>query len=267
VPLARVAVLRVLVYAFVIFDVFFVANDVVNHGRVREFYQPTLLARLLHLPALSVTQAYVLLGVIVASCLAAIWGRFPRAAGWTVCVAFWWWMLDSQGFSYVSHDHLALLIAVLVLPTVGAAGYRDERRSEAAGWALRCIQVAVVLTYFGSAISKWARTGSLIRWANGSVFTWAIMRRGSDAVRWTLDYPYLLRAGQWGLLAIEVLSPLIFLLRRWWLYAAIGVFFAFHLMTYLALGIHFLPTVVCWFAFLPLERLPRSISKSLLRSS
>ncbi|MEY9259578.1 hypothetical protein ABH903_002612 [Brevibacterium epidermidis] len=32
-------------------------------------------------------------------------------------------------------------------------------------------------------------------------------------------------------------------------------FFLFHLMTYLALGIHFPPTVICWAAFLPLEKL------------
>ena len=32
-------------------------------------------------------------------------------------------------------------------------------------------------------------------------------------------------------------------------------FCLFHLMTYIALGIHFLPTVICWAAFLPLEKL------------
>ena len=31
--------------------------------------------------------------------------------------------------------------------------------------------------------------------------------------------------------------------------------FGFHFMTFLALGIHFLPTVVCWAALFPLERL------------
>jgi len=30
---------------------------------------------------------------------------------------------------------------------------------------------------------------------------------------------------------------------------------SFHLVTYLSLGIHFLPTVICWLAFFPLERI------------
>jgi len=149
---------------------------------------------------------------------------------------------------------MALMVDTLVLPTVGAAGYRDHTPSEAAGWAVRCVQVAVVLTYFGSVLSKWSRTGSLIVWANGSVFTWAITRRGSDLVAWSLDYPYLLRAGQWGLLGLEMLSPLALVLRRRWLWLLISLFMAFHLSTFIAIGIHFLPTVVCWTAFLPLER-------------
>jgi cytochrome c biogenesis protein CcdA len=40
-----------------------------------------------------------------------------------------------------------------------------------------------------------------------------------------------------------------------WLYGVVAFFCLFHLMTYLALGIHFLPTVICWAAFLPLEKL------------
>jgi len=43
-------------------------------------------------------------------------------------------------------------------------------------------------------------------------------------------------------------------LRGRWLYLAIATFCGFHLLTFAALGIHFLPTVVCWAAFLPLER-------------
>jgi hypothetical protein len=254
-PMARVAVLRAIVYLFVVYDVFYVANDVIPHAYTPDLYQPTLLARLLQIPTLSVEVSHGLRIVIVVACLLALWPRLSRAAGWGVFASFWLWMLNSQGFSYVSHDHMALMITVLVLPTVPAAGYGDSRTSESAGWALRCVQLSVVLTYFGSVFSKWARSGSLISWANGSIFTWAILRRGTDLIRWTLDYPMLLRAGQWGLLALEALSPLALFLTRWRLYVFIGFFLVFHLSTYLAIGIHFLPTVVCWAAFLPLERL------------
>lgn len=259
VPLARVAVFRVAIYLFLIVDALWIANDVIQHGHVPELYQPTVLARVIQLPPLGVAGAWALLIVLIASSLLAATGRWPRAAGWTTAAAFWMWMLNSQGFSYVSHDHMALMIAVLVLPTVRAAGFDDQRTSQAAGWALRCVQVAVVLTYFGSVFSKWVRSGTLWNWANSAVFTWAIMRRGSDLIRWTLEYPLLLRVSQWGLLAIELLSPVVLFLRGRWLHLAIGVFLAFHTATFLALGIHFLPTVICWLAFLPLERLPQAI--------
>jgi hypothetical protein len=150
---------------------------------------------------------------------------------------------------------MALAVACWVLPTIGRAGFNDQQRSEAAGWAIRCIQVSVVLTYLGSAFMKWIRTGSPITWANSSVFTWAIMRRGTDLVRWTLEYPLILRAAQWVLIIAEFASPIVLFLRERLLALSIVFFLSFHLMTYLALGIHFLPTVVCWLAFMPLERL------------
>lgn len=259
VPLARVAAFRAVIYAFIIWDVLYSFNDVIPHSYIPELYQPTLLARLILLPTLSTLVSRALLVAIIGFCLLAIAGRLQRLAGWGVMVTFWVWALNSQGFSYVQHDHMALMVTTLVLPTIGVARYRDATLSESAGWAFRCVQVATVLTYFGSVFSKWARSGSVITWANSSVFTWAITRRGSGLARWTLEYPMLLRAGQWGLIAIETFSPVVLFLRGKWLYLAISVFFAFHLATFAALGIHFLPTVVCWFAFFPLEKVTERV--------
>lgn len=166
-------------------------------------------------------------------------------------------MFDSQGFGYVQHDHLALVMATWVLPTAGPARFSDTHTTRAGGWALRVMGIAVVLTYFGSAISKWVRSGTPWAWANSAVFVWAIMRRGSAFIRWTLEVPWLLQIGQWALLTAEFLAPAALWLRGRPLYAIVLFFAGFHLMTYLSLGIHFLPTVVCWLAFLPLEKLLR----------
>ncbi|QDB78385.1 hypothetical protein FE251_02585 [Georgenia wutianyii] len=263
VPLARVAAFRALVYAFVIWDVLFTFDDVIPHSYVPELYQPTLLARLVHLPPLSTAVSYALLAAILLLCVLAIAGRAQRVAGWGVALTFWVWALNSQGFSYVQHDHMALMVTTLALPTVGVAHYRDQTLSQAAGWALRCVQLATVLTYFGSVFAKWSRAGSLVTWANGSVLTWAIVRRGSHLVQWALEYPMLLRAAQWGSLVLEICSPVVLFMRGRWLYLAIGCFLAFHLATFIAMGIHFLPTVVCWFAFLPLERVTERVSARL----
>src|SRR5690606_6284521 len=105
----------------VIWDVLFNFDDVIQHSHVPELYQPTLLARLVHLPPLSTAVSWALLAALLLSCVLAIAGRAQRLAGWGAALTFWVWALNSQGFSYVQHDHMALMIATLVLPTVGVA--------------------------------------------------------------------------------------------------------------------------------------------------
>lgn len=260
VPRARLAAFRLLIYAFIPLEILWIRASVIPHSYVPDLYRPTWLARALHLPPLSVGTAtvlkYAILALVVAAIAAVLLDRWQRTTGWLLAGTFWIWMLNSMGFGYISHDHLAMMVAITVLPTAGVATLRDQTPSEAAGWALRCVQLAVVATYFGSAVLKTLRSGTPWGWANSAVFVWAIMRRGSGFIRWTLDYPWLLQLGQWGLLAIEFASPVVLWLRGRWLYVAIATFCGFHLLTFLSLGIHFLPTVVCWAAFLPLERLP-----------
>ncbi len=259
VPRARLAVFRILLYAFLPLEILWIRASVVAHSYVPELYRPTWLARALHLPPLTPEVAIALrwgiLALVVLAIAAVLAGRWQRTTGWLLAGAFWVWMLNSMGFGYVSHDHLAIMVAITVLPTAGRATLGDTRPSEAAGWALRSVQLAVVATYVGSAVLKILRAGSLWGWPSSAVFVWAITRRGSALIRWTLDYPWLLVIGQWGLFLLELASPVVLWLRGRWLYLMIGVFLFFHLMTYLSLGIHFLPTVVCWAAFLPLERL------------
>jgi hypothetical protein len=255
VPLARVALLRLAIYGFVLVDMQLFVNDVVPHGYAPEFYRPLWVGRVLPLPTPTPTLVQTLYWLLIVGCVVAASGRLPRLAGWVVAVAFFEWLIVGMSYGKVDHDHLALLVAVWVLPTVGRAGFRDATPSEAAGWALRCIQLAVALTYFLSAVTKSIRSGWPWGWANGAVFVWAISRRGSDLARQLLDTPELLRLSQWGVILAELVSPVILFLRGRLLALAAGFFLSFHLVTYLAIGIHFLPTVVCWLAFAPLERL------------
>lgn len=255
VPLARVALLRTAIYLFVIVDMQLFVNDVIPHGYAPEFYQPLWIGRVLPLPTPTPTLVRVLQVVLVVGCLVLAAGRLPRIAGWLVAVCYLEWLVIGMSYGKVDHDHLALLVAVWVLPTVGRARFRDATLSEAAGWALRFIQLAVALTYFLSAVTKSIRSGWPWGWANGAVFVWAITRRGSDLARNLLDHPEILRLSQWGLIGAELLSPVILFVKGRWLAVAAAFFLSFHLVTYLAIGIHFLPTVICWLAFAPLERL------------
>ncbi|WP_205857241.1 hypothetical protein [Phytoactinopolyspora endophytica] len=254
-PFARVAIMRAAIYLFLLYDIFYLRNDVIPHGHTPELYEPLWIGRALPLPEPSVGLAQTLQVLIVVGSLVAATGRLPRLAGWTVALCYFEWLILSMSFGKVDHDHLALVIAVFVLPTIGRARLSDHGGSPAAGWAFRCIQVSVIFTYFGSALAKWVRNGAPFAWANGAVLSWAFIRRATDLARWSLDYPWLLRIGQWVMLIAEFLSPIVLFVKGKWLYFGAAFFLTFHLVTYLTLGIHFLPTVICWLAFFPTEKL------------
>nr|WP_240897268.1 hypothetical protein [Kineococcus vitellinus] len=258
----RVALLRTLLHLFVVLDAWRITAWPLAHGDVpAELYRPLLLFRLLHVPAPAPPVTHLALGVLTASALVVAAGRLPRLAGAVCAAAYLYWLGNAFGYSKVDHDHLALLVALCVLPTVGAArgggGERAEgARSEAAGWALRCVQVAAVCTYFLAALAK-VRFGGW-DWAGGAVLAWAASRRGGGFSRLLLSVPHLAVLLQHLVLLAEFASPVLLWLRGRALAAALVFWGLFHLGTYLTLGIHFLPTVVCLLAFVPLERvLPR----------
>jgi hypothetical protein len=261
--LGRVAALRVLAYAFVPVDVLLTTAWVGHHGDVPGvLYRPVLVARLLHLPTPTRTGVDVLkLALLVAAATAFVAvlaraTRLVRTAGAAVFALYGWWMLVAMSYGKVDHDRFAFLVLLGVLPTVGAATLGQQRRSLQAGWAVRMTQVAVVATYFLAAWGK-LRFGGW-NWATGATLTRAVLRRGTDLAQWTLDHPGVLRTLQWLLLLLELAAPLLLVVRRERTrYAIVAALIAFHMITYLAISIIFLPHVVALTAFLPLERLGR----------
>lgn len=163
-----------------------------------------------------------------------------------------------MSYGYVSHDHMALTVGLVLLVTAGTARYGGGGAADvAAGWPLRMIQVLTVATYFGSVLAKLVLSDfSLLRWANSGTLAWAFTRRPNSLNQLLVTHPLLLRGAQWSALALELCSPLVFALRGLWRYAMIACYLVFHLVTFLMLGIHFLPTAICWAAFVPFERLP-----------
>ena len=253
-PLARIFWLRIFLYGFVLVDVLVTTSWVSMHGSVSpELYRPLWLARVFALPA---PGPWLVIGTKIALVVGAgiaMTGRRPRLTGTIVFVLYLEWMLIAFSYGKVNHDRVAFLVALSVLPTVGEAR-RETTPSDAAGWAIRCIQVTVVLTYFLAAFAKLRYGG--IEWLNGATLLRAVLRRGTwvgDAMR---DFPMLLRAGQYALVAFELGSPLLLSrgrLGRVYLWLAV----AFHMVTWAALKISFLPHVVCLLAFVPLETLHR----------
>ena len=258
VPLARIAILRVVAYLFVPVDVLLTTPWVVQHAQVPgELCQPLLLGRLLHLPTPG-PWVEALRWVLVGASLLAATGRLPRLVGGLVALLYLEWMVIAFSYGKVDHDRVGFLVLLAVLPTVGAARLRDRRSSEAAGWAVSVTALAVVSTYFLSAWAK-LRFGGL-GWVDGATLTRAVVRRGTALSTPLLAHAWVLHVFQYVLLGVELLvSPL--LLVRWrdpratW--ALVGGFYAFHLMTFLTISIVFLPHCVALLALLPLELLLR----------
>jgi len=261
-PLARVAVLRVIVYLFVPVDVLLTTTWVRAHAQVPgELYVPLRIGRLLPLPTpgpwVELFQV-VLVAAALTAAVAAVRDVLPRATGWLVALLYLEWMVVAMSYGKVDHDRFAFLVALFVLPSVGRAALHSRERSEAAGWALTMIALAVVATYTLAAVAK-IRFGGW-DWVDGATLTRAVLRRSTPLSEPLLDVPEVLHAAQYGILVMElVVAPL--LLVRWrdprvtWL-LALG-FLGFHLLTFSMITIIFLPHCVALLALLPLERAVR----------
>ena len=251
-PRGRVAALRSIIYIYVFVDVVLTSPWVDRHGSLpEELYQPLFLARLVRLPvpgSLLVTTVQVLL---LAACALAATGKMQRLAGTAVFFLYLQWMFIAMSYGKVDHDRFAFLVALAVLPSAGQARWGDRVKTEAAGWALRAIQVAVVMTYFLAAFAK-LRFGGL-DWLNGATLVRAVLRRQTFLSEPLLDYPFVLHAAQYAVVIFELASPLLLAggrLGRGYVIAAILL----HLVTFLSISIIFLPHVVCLLAFVSLER-------------
>lgn len=252
-PRARVAWLRTILYSFLFVDVLITTAWVADHAAVPdELYRPLLIGRLLSLPTPGPVFVPVV-EILLLSCAAiALTGRLPRAAGAAVAILYLEWMLIAFSYGKVDHDRVAFLIALAVLPTVGRASARDETHDAASGWAIRTIQVAVVLTYLLSAFAKF-RFGGL-DWVTGTTLVRAVVRRGTMFGDLVSELPSLLTATQWLLIGFELAAPLLLLngrIRRWMLAACL----TFHALTFASITIIFLPHVICLLSFVPLERI------------
>ena len=264
-PRGRVAALRTLFYAFIFVDVLVTTSWVAQHALVPgELYQPLFIGRLLDLPVPTETMVRTVQVFLLVAAALALTDRWPRVAGTAVFFLYLQWMFIAMSYGKVDHDRVAFLVALAVLPTAGAARWGEQERSQAAGWALRSIQVAVVATYFLAAFAKLRFGGP--GWVNGATLMRAVLRRGTVLTEPLKDNPWILRLTQWFIMAFELASPLLLhrgRIGRIFLLAAV----AFHLVTYATITIIFLPHVMCLLAFAPLERLDPKAWLSARRSA
>lgn len=252
-PLSRVALLRIAVYAFVVVDVLALHTSGWYHGFADPvWYQPLQAGRLLGLPAASVLLVEVLKWGSVGAALVAMTGRLPRATGWAVALTWSWYQYVAFSYGKVDHDRGDFVVALLLLPTVGIAHLRDDRRSQAAGFALRAVQLGAIATYLLSGVAKLRFGGP--GWVNSATLLRAVVRRGSPVGEVFAQVPFVLHAMQWVLMVAELTSWVIFFLPERWRRLMVLAWYLFHAVTYATITIAFWPHLVMLLAFLPLER-------------
>ncbi|GAB1691867.1 MFS transporter permease [Krasilnikovia sp. M28-CT-15] len=254
VPLGRVAAFRTLVYLFVAADLTIFSPWVRAHANTpAELYRPLLIGRLLPLPTPSAALVNGIFWSLLAVSLLAATGRAPRLLGWPVFLLYLEWMIVAMSYGKVDHDRFGLLVALAVLPTVGRARHGDARLSAAGGWALRVTQIAVICTYFLAALAKLRFGGP--DWVTSSVLAQAIIRRGTAFADLIAGVPGLLILAQFGILAFELASPLVFVVPERWRTRVVAFFYSFHLFTFATITISFAPHLVAMASFLPCETL------------
>jgi hypothetical protein len=253
VPRGRIAAFRTLVYLFVAADLVIFTPWVRHHASTPgDLYEPLLVGRLLHLPTPTPLLVHGIFWALLVLATAAATGRAPRLLGWAVFALYFEWMIIAMSYGKVDHDRVGLLVALAVLPTAGRARHGDETRTEAGGWALRVTQIAVVCTYFLAAWAK-LRFGGL-DWVTSSVLARAIIRRGTELADLIAGVPHLLIVAQFGIIAFELASPVIFVLKPRRRGYAVAFFYAFHVVTFATITISFAPHLAAMAAFLRLER-------------
>lgn len=253
---SRVAWLRSILYGFIWLDVLLMRPWVRDHGDVPGvLYQPLRLGDWLHLPTPTPTITTVVMYSLLAATAVAAFGVLPRLLGVVVFGLYLEWMVIAFSYGKVDHDRFGFLVALAVLPTVGLAWHRDRTPDERAGWAVRCIQVAAVLTYLLAVVAKHRYGNGVFTWMDSTTLVRAVVRRGTFLADPLLDHPWTLHATQYLLVAMELASPLL-LVRGRIGRVTLAAFVGFHAVTFACLTIAFWPHLVTLLAFLPLEQIP-----------
>jgi len=253
VPKGRIAAFRTVVYLFVAADLVVFTPWVRHHADTPgELYRPLLVGRLLHLPTPTPLLVHGIFWLLLAVSLAAATGRAPRLLGWTVFALYFEWMIIAMSYGKVDHDRFGFLIALAVLPTAGRARHGDSSPTERGGWALRMTQLAVIATYF---LSSWAklRFGG-VGWLTSATLERAVIRRGTPLTDLLTASRWPLLLGQFGIVAFELSSPIVFFVKGRLRYWIVGFFYCFHLMVMATITISFAPHQVAMSSFLPLEK-------------
>jgi hypothetical protein len=268
VPVRRLAVFRIVMTTYALFDIWLVSGFISRYSRVDdEFYKALVILQ--PYPRLGPALTSAVHAVLVVSMALALVGCFTRTALWIAAPLYLWWWGTYYSFGAVHHGRITAVAALFVLavaPSGGAysvdswlARRRAARlgapasaagRDELAGWALRVMMVLVVGAYLLAAYSKLRVTGP--GWVKGGALEAVMIKNGTPAAMLLVRHVWLVYAMAALTLVLEGTAWLLFFrgrIRDAYVVAAV----LFHIGTLLVLNISFLGLVAAYLAFYDLE--------------
>ena len=268
IPPQRIAVLRILLCGYLLWDVLFESRWMLRYAHVAsDFYDPIFVVRAVGLPRLGPDALGAVWLVLAIALLCALVGWRTRRALLVAAPLYLYWVATYHSYGWVWHFKLVPTLALFVLAIAPSgrfysldasrAGRRvepDRAKDAVAAWACQFLIVLLCSLYLMSALQKLRFSGP--DWWMDGAFEQAIVELGSPFARDLAENDVrLVHAMALSVFAFELCSPVLLFrtrLRTWYAGAAI----LFHVMTLALLGLNFLGwAVVCTVVF-PLERLP-----------
>lgn len=256
VPPERIPPLRVLFFASLIFFNYEWYRDLTALHRAAVFYKPLPLLRLLHLNFPSPGVLAVLCGLLLLSCVTAIFNLKPVLSSAVAAVLFV--LLQAFLFSFEKMDHTFALLtyAAMLMPFLLAEHQKALRagKTNPDGWSLWLTGLVIGIVYLQTGIEKLLIGGT--EWLSPETFRNYIYLHQAPAG---------LRVARSSLLSVVL--PLLALLfelgfilivfrpKLAWIFLPAGVLF--HAGTYLLLGVgwYFNGWIATYIFFIPWEKL------------
>lgn len=275
VPVARVALLRIAVAGFALFDASFFAGYIHRYTHVDLiFANPVHVMRFVGVFGswrVSPTTFLILHAVLIVALILSLVGYRTRLALLTASVLYLHHFAMFNSWGKVNHGKITIIVALAVLAIAPAGlaysfdALRRRRRGARipdkglgdtldplAGWALRVITVLIVLAYLISAYEKLTRTG--ITWVVEPILARSLMDSPGALEFWLVEHGWLLQALQGVTLTAEIAAVLLLFYGGWVRNILLAILASFHVGSYVLLETEFFGWVVTYLAFFALER-------------
>jgi hypothetical protein len=283
--LTRLAAFRVAILVIALWDVLGYARLVfpdaaaVSAGGPLRPWRPIYVFEVLGLQPIGTETAQAIFALLLVAIGLGLVGLVTRTACLVVAVLAFYWTGLAYSFGKPHHDKVALIFALWALPLapVGArlsldALLRARRRPAEAAPAqaplatlpLRLTQLTVAIGYGAAGASKALLGGT--DWLNGYTQQGILMTHDSDWSLWFSQSLFACQVSSVATVLSQLTFPLVLLfpLLRWY---HLPVMTVIHLVTWKTMdtGPYFALWGVMLAAFVPLEQVPKTLSRWLTR--